>query len=415
MVTMKALPRNSVTLSLSESLAAASALLASLKGSGGIREEFEQAFAAYIGVAYAVSLPLERQGLFLALQALGLDRGSEILLPAYTFYALPVVIRLCGLVPVFVDAEFDSCNIDTGAIEASLSSRTSAVLVSHLHGKPCNLGRIRSICSSRGLALIEDCAHATGAEYGGQKVGSLGDVGCFSFGLSKPLTAFGGGMLTTNNTSVYDFVRSRIDTYREPGFLSDSKTFVKGNLAALLSRPGLYSCTAYPLQFVLNSWFPDLVERLTDEKVHVPTRISADDEIKLGIVQAAVGLGRLKHIERDTEIRIRNSRLLMQFVQGNDDGNLPKEDEGERHAFLNFVIKNRRRRFLRQALIRSGIDSCIPNLMNCAGIADFGRPEQYPIAENLTAQSLQLPNHPLADELDIERIGKAVNQFINSV
>ncbi len=170
---------------------------------GAAVEEFEQQFADYIGVRYAVSCNSGTDALYLALRSLKVGPGDEVITTPFTFFATAEVISAVGATPVFVDIDTRTFNIDLELIAGAITPRTKAIIPVHLFGLPVNLDRLMAIASQHNLAVIEDCAQATGAIWNSQRVGSVGQVGCFSFFPTKNLGACGdGGLLTTNDPTI---------------------------------------------------------------------------------------------------------------------------------------------------------------------------------------------------------------------
>lgn len=163
-----------------------------------IVEKFESAFADYIGAKYAVSCDSGWAALVLAISALNIKEGDEIITSEFTMYATAEAIVTAGATPVFVDCGPD-LNIDVSKIEAAITPRTRAILPVHIYGRPANLAAIKKIAFDRNLYVIEDAAEALGATQNGKKVGSIGDIGCFSFYANKNITTGMGGMVTTND------------------------------------------------------------------------------------------------------------------------------------------------------------------------------------------------------------------------
>lgn len=160
----------------------------------------EKEVAAYCGTKYAVGVASGTDALHLALRACGIKEGDEVITSPFTFVATAEAISYCGAVPVFVDIEPKTFNLDPSKLEDAITKKTKAVLPVHLYGQACEMGKIMEIAKKHSLKVIEDCAQAIGAEYEGKKVGSFGDAGCFSFFPTKNLGCFGdGGMITTND------------------------------------------------------------------------------------------------------------------------------------------------------------------------------------------------------------------------
>jgi dTDP-4-amino-4,6-dideoxygalactose transaminase len=163
-------------------------------------EGFESEFAEYVNVDHCVGLASGLDALTLSLKVLDLKPGSEIIVPSNTYIATILSILISGHVPVLVEPDISTYNIDPGRLEDAITTKTRAIMVVHLYGKPCDMDPIMSICKQHNLFLIEDCAQAHGAEYKGRKVGTFGDMAAFSYYPTKNLGCLGdGGSLVTNN------------------------------------------------------------------------------------------------------------------------------------------------------------------------------------------------------------------------
>ncbi len=168
---------------------------------------FEGAFAEFCGVKHAVSCSNGTTALHLAMLALGVGPGDEVIVPTLTFVATANAVAYCGARPVFVDSEPDTWNIDPTLIEVKIGPRTRGIIVVHLFGHPVDMDPILSMARRHGLFVVEDAAQAHGAEYKGRRVGSIGDVATFSFFGNKIITTGEGGMVTTNDGAIADKVR----------------------------------------------------------------------------------------------------------------------------------------------------------------------------------------------------------------
>ena len=158
---------------------------------------FEEKFRDYIGARDAVSMNSCTAGLHLALMAAGIKEGDEVILPAVTFTATAEVVTYLRATPVLVDVDGETYNIDVGAVEEKITEKTRAVIPVHYAGQPCDMDEICDLARRRNLTVIEDAAHAIPATYKGRKIGTIGDLTCFSFYATKALTTGEGGMVTT--------------------------------------------------------------------------------------------------------------------------------------------------------------------------------------------------------------------------
>jgi dTDP-4-amino-4,6-dideoxygalactose transaminase len=179
--------------------------------------ELEERFAAFHGAGHGVALANGTVSLEIALQAAGVGPGDEVIVPPVTFVASATSILRVGAVPVFADLDPQTLNLHPERVAEAVTGRTRAVVAVHFAGHPADLDAMTEICARRGLALIEDCAHAHGAEWGGRRVGGFGRFGSFSFQASKNMTAGEGGILVTNDAELAERARSISNQGRRTG------------------------------------------------------------------------------------------------------------------------------------------------------------------------------------------------------
>lgn len=187
---------------------------------------FEQAFADYIGVRYAMATSSATGALHLGLLALGVGPGDEVIVPAQTWVASASTVVYCGATPVFVDVERDSWCLDPALLEAAITPRTRAIMPVHLYGNPADMTPIREVAQRHGIRVIEDAAPSVGALYRGVHTGTLGDVAAFSFQGAKILSTGEGGMLVTDDEALFERARKLNEHGRVgAGFLIDEVGF----------------------------------------------------------------------------------------------------------------------------------------------------------------------------------------------
>jgi dTDP-4-amino-4,6-dideoxygalactose transaminase len=190
---------------------------------GAAIENFEQQLAAYIGVAECVACNSGTDALYLALRALNIGAGDEVITTPFTFVATGETVSQAGATPVFVDIDPQTFNLDLDRVVAAITPKTKAIIPVHLFGQPIDMRRLMAIAQSHNLAVIEDCAQATGAEWAGQKVGSIGQIGCFSFYPTKNLGACGdGGAVTTHDPAIAATLRMLRDHGRRSGYYHEA-------------------------------------------------------------------------------------------------------------------------------------------------------------------------------------------------
>ncbi len=187
---------------------------------GGYHEsigELERQFAAYHGAAHGIALANGTVSLEIALSAAGIKPGDEVIVPPITFVASATAVSRIGAVPVFVDIDPETINLNPQKVAEHINDRTRAIVVVHFAGHPADLDQLTEICDQHGLVMIEDCAHAHGAEWHERRVGSFGSFGSFSFQASKNMTAGEGGILVTNDADLAERAHSIGNAGRRTG------------------------------------------------------------------------------------------------------------------------------------------------------------------------------------------------------
>jgi perosamine synthetase len=179
-----------------------------ISSEGKFIREFEDKWAAYCGASHGVAVSNGTCALQIAMSALDLEPGSEVILPSFTIISCAIAIIEAGCVPVLVEVERDTWNMDLDQIEAKITPRTRAIMPVHMFGHPVDMRRIKEIAGKYDLRIVEDAAESHGAEIEGTRVGGIGDMGCFSFYANKIITTGEGGMVVTNNAHYAERLRS---------------------------------------------------------------------------------------------------------------------------------------------------------------------------------------------------------------
>lgn len=334
-------------------------------------EALERELAAYCGARFAIGCASGTDALFLALLALGIGPGDEVVTSPYTFFATAGAIVRAGAKPVFADVEAGTFNLDAERAAAVICTRPAvrAVIAVHLFGACADMDPLREAAARQGIPVIEDAAQAIGAEYKGRRAGSLGAVGCFSFYPSKNLGAYGdGGLLTTSDEALAEKLRAlRVHGSRE---------------------------------------------RYRHEWVGINSRLDA--------LQAAVLRVKLRHLDAWTEARRRNAEYYRRrFAELGLPVLTPSAPPyATRHVWNQFVIRAPARDRLREHLSQRGIGTevyyPIPlHLQPC--FRDLGyRPGDFPVAEQLAREALALPVYPELGEEGLETVAQAVASFYRS-
>jgi len=196
---------------------------------GNITSEFEEKFAAYQNAKHGICVNSGTTALKVALTAADVDCGAEVIVPAYTFIASATAVVEMGGIPIFVDIDPDTYNIDVEKVEAAITDKTAAIMPVHFAGRPADMDAIKQLAEKHNLKVIEDAAQAWGSEWKGKRVGAIGDAGCFSFQSSKNINAGEGGIILTNDDLVAKMARSHINCGRSEEGLWYEHFYFGGN------------------------------------------------------------------------------------------------------------------------------------------------------------------------------------------
>ncbi len=328
-------------------------------------EAFERAFAEFSGVAHAIGVSSGLDALRLALLALDIGSGDEVILPANTYIATALAVSSVGASPVLVDCDPHTYLLDPAEVEAVITPRSRAVIPVHLTGQAADMDPLLKLAARHGLPLIEDAAQAHGAAYKGRPCGSIGAMGCFSFYPSKNLGAYGdGGMVTTNDADLARRVR-RLRNYGQ-------------------------EAKYYHLEKGLNA--------------------------RLDTLQAAILLVKLGHLPAWNNARARHAATYRKLLGGFESLNLQQQATCSTHVWHLLVIESDERDRLHDHLTAAGVGTGIhypvPIHLQPA-YADLGyRRGAFPNAERLADRVLSLPMYPELSTGQVEVVADAVGQFL---
>lgn len=346
-------------------------------------KNFESAFAAYIGVSYGVALANGTLALEAALYAIDIQPGDEVIVPCRTFLATASAVVARGGTPIIADVELGTQNISVSTIRPWVSAKTKAIIVVHLAGYPCDMDPILTFAKEKNIRVIEDCAQAHGAIYKGQKVGSLGDIGVFSFCQDKIMTTGGeGGFLGTSDKTLWKKVWQYKDHGKDPD---------------LCNQPGDGNYRWLHTQFGSN-W------RLTE-------------------MQSAIGIKQLEKLESWIEKRTQNAQILAQVFEKYPQFSLPKLDlPNSRHSFYKFYVRllsggPALRNTLITRITEAGIPCMVGSCFNISYEKAFQAfPTEFekklPNAKILGETSFLLQVHPTISTADMQSVARKVDAIL---
>ena len=374
-------------------------------------EEFEERFAEFIGARHAVGVSSGRAALYLAIKSLGFREGDEIIMPAYTFHIVPLVVKACGLKPVFVDVLPDTYNMDVSLVDKNLTARTKAILATHMYGQPCDLEPVLQIAAGKGLKVIEDCAHALGAVYEGRKVGSFGDIGAFTFAMAKNMPCFGGGMLTTNDTQLYERLCSLIGLAGKDRSKSLWKEVMKTSFNFVCTRPRVFPFLIYPAMRMLSAAGSRAFDSEPGQETVSETEVHSRYFTRLTNLQSAVGIRQLGRIVAINARVNHNALIYNQELKDLANIKTPQVTPGRTHTFLYYRLEVDDREALRHTLLGKGIDTAPDDMSDCTTLAPFREYDaDVPVARSLPARILEIPNNPNLREQDVRYIARCIKE-----
>lgn len=410
----KAYPRHSVNLSPGAFWTLLRVIANRQISQGPHLARFEEEFARFIGVRYALGVSSGRAALYLALSSLGLKEGDEVMMPAYTFHVVPQVVRACGLKPLFLDVDPDTCNLNISRIPRQLTPRTRVLMVTHMFGQPCDMKAVLKIVKERGLKLIEDSAHACGAEYQGKKVGSFGDFSLFSFGVGKNMPCFGGGMLVTDNPELWKQVQGMIG---DPSDLPSAP--LKGlwgevwstSLTYFATRPRIFTYLVYPILRLLDLFGSSRLDGEAGREVVTTEVLSSHYRTRMSNLQAAVGLGQLARLE-EVNRRVReNAAFLRRELSGVNGIKSPVVIDGVLPTFLYYRVQVENRPSFRRRLLRYRVDTTPDDMSACSAMPLFADLRaSCPIAEQLPDRMVEIPNNANLKAKDLLYIARCIRE-----
>jgi dTDP-4-amino-4,6-dideoxygalactose transaminase len=372
---------------------------------GPAREEFRREFASWLGVSHVFGASTGRAAFQLALEALAMEKGKEIVFPAFTFPVMPMVAKLLGYVPVFCDVDPETFNSGPEHVEAVLTENTAAVLATHLFGQPCPIREIAELAKSRGIRLLEDCAHGLGVRVGGRQVGTFGDIGVFSFAEGKNMPCFGGGAISVMDDEVAERAARVLESSEMPS-ASDirSKAFsiwVKW----LFTRPLVFGLTAYQaLRWKLITGKPLMDSAVGNELVK---KYLASNPAIGGFsnLQSAIGIRQLRHIDAFNEGARRNAAVLTEAMGEVPGVKSPKTDGDHIFVYYPLVVDPDKRDDLRHHLLRHGVDTKRTDMADCAALEPFRRADGSAAGGTTTEASiLEVCVYPVLSERQMQRI-----------
>jgi dTDP-4-amino-4,6-dideoxygalactose transaminase len=370
-------------------------------------EDFEEAFSQRHGGRAAVSASYGRMAFYYILKAFNFPAGSEVIFPALTFWVVPEMARVLGLKPIFVDVDPVTFNMDPLCFERAVTPNTRAVVPTHLYGLPCDMDRILAIAAKHNLAVIEDCAHALGALYKGQPVGTFGDAAFFSFQTLKPLNTYGGGMAVVRDAALAHEIKNLARDEPLPAEREIGKRLNIGRVQRILIRPPVFRWTLFPVL-----WAASFTRARPDvylwEGIRSLNPLPPDYRRRYSNVQAVIGLEALSHFVNWSAATRRNAELLTRALRGVPGVQAPSCPDDRTHVFYQYCLRVPDRDRLVKSCIRRGLDIETLHVDVCTRLPLFQEFQANTPAADQAAEAVQLPVYSSLSEDEVRWISKTV-------
>ncbi|PYQ99295.1 MAG: hypothetical protein DMF97_11310 [Acidobacteria bacterium] len=378
--------------------------------------QFEAAFARRAGLdpLHAIATSYGRMAFYYILEALGLPPGSEIVVPALTFWVIPELARAAGLRVVFADVDPSTFTLDASALEQAITPATRAVVPTHLYGLPCNMDAIMAVAERHNLRVVEDCAHALGATFRGQPVGTFGDAGFFSFQTLKPLNCYGGGMAMVRDAAVAARVRARTVADPWPDVKRIENRLLVGRLQRIFIRPRVFTVSAFPIL-----WISSLIGASPDvylwEKIRPLKPLPEAYTERFPNVQAAIGLAGLDRLDDWTDRTRRNARLMDQALGDVPGITIPPLFADRTHVYYQYCVYGPQRDEVVVRCVRRGVDIETLHVDVCSEMDLFAGervvPEGAPGAKRAAA-AVQIPVYASLTDGQARRVARVVRSVL---
>lgn len=378
--------------------------------------EFERTFANSVGTETAIAAPSGRIALYLILQAYQYPLGSEIILSDYNFPPLVSVIIQHGLKPVFTDINPETFNIDTEKIEQKISSKTKAILATHMFGNPCDMDAINNISGKYGLQIIEDATHAFGSEWHKQKAGDLGNAAFFSLSQGKNIASFGGGVITLSDKITSAKIRELLNNFSDARPFVLLKRILKTIAVYQSTKSPLFNILVYPLLKGFNYSIWNILEHKGIEDIHFDWKRM--DSENFSDLQAVVGLYQLSKTALYKENK---ERIINQLDRGLNNYSLLSIQQTLPYAqnyklYYAVTLKNKTKDAvinIRRNLLNKGVDTQFLDIHACSLIKAFNDYAcDCPNSARIAPATFEIPSHISLNSRDINKIIEAIKQCV---
>ncbi|HEY2434920.1 MAG TPA: aminotransferase class I/II-fold pyridoxal phosphate-dependent enzyme [Vicinamibacterales bacterium] len=379
-------------------------------------EAFEQEFAQFLGGGHVKTCSTEygRMALYFILKALDFPAGSEIVVPAFTFWVVPEIARAAGLTPVFADVDPTTFTLSPQAAEKAITPKTVAILPTHLYGLACDMDPILDIARRHNLKVVEDCAHSLGATYKGQMVGTQGDGSFFSFQAFKPLNTYGGGLSWVRDAGVAKKVAEFADAEQWPDEKRVESILSSGKWQHTFIRPKVFTYSLYPI-WLFASYTGGKPEERLWEGVRPLTPLPDKYRGRFTNVQAAMGRAGLKQLPEFIERTRRHARMLDGILGDTPGVTIPTTPEGRTHVYYQYCPYVPEPATIVKRCIRRGVDVAPMHVDVCTRMELFDWKGAAMPGADQASTAVQVPVYESLSDREIERVGRLVRDQVRKL
>lgn len=368
-------------------------------------------FKEYIKNKYIIDVPSSRWGLFFLLKSLNLQNGDEVIMPAYTYFAVPSAVIRAGCIPVFVDIEENGINIDTSKIESSITKKTKVIIATHLCGLPCDLVTIKELAKKYNLIIIEDCAQAFGAKYNDVFAGNFSKASYYSFSITKNLTMLRGGFIATDDEFIAKKIQKETEKMLPFTKFQIFKDFIKALTMKIVTSK--FSTPFTCIFFYLFSLAKFDIAKIIFKEKQILLNNAYPKYGKLNYSQKKLAESQLKNFDNSCNIKEKNGKLFYQLLQNIKHVETPKFLDNCKNIFSGMPIFVKDKDVTRRKLLAKGIDTSTGFVQNCTTINEFKKyaKTDYPNASRAEKELLYFITSDTLKNHDIKYISDILNKL----
>lgn len=377
-------------------------------------EKFHKQFGDWLGGTHVYGAASGRSAFQLALEALNLEKGKEIIFPIFTFPVMPMVAKMLGYKPVFCEVDPVTFNSGPEHIAPKINENTGAVLATHLFGQPCPIKEITALTRERGIRLMEDCAHACGVRVDGCLVGTFSDIGIFSFAEGKNMPCFGGGAIATADEELARRAAEILSKASIPVKETVLKKGIDTWLKWLLTRPEVFGLTVYPALRLKLLMGQPLMDSTVGDELLDSFAASNPQIVRMNNLQAEIGLRQIKRIDAFNEGARQNASILTKNLADISGIGVPRSAGGEHiYVYYPLTVAPNRRDNLRRYLLKNGFDSKITDMSDCSLLKQFHDSNTQEDRSGPGAASiLEICVYPVISENSIRRLARVIKSWV---